>query len=207
MMNKIRSFSTRSMTASLLALLTTSSAFAQTPQEYVAKAEKAFDGSDIVGAMSYYRKAAEAGYIPAQNRLAYLLDKSERNEEAVKWYQKAVELGDAEAEHGLAGMYVSADGIAQNNSEALRLFTSSASKAYPPAIHVMASAYEKGDLGLRVDYELAREWLEKGVQLNDYWSIKRLSQAYGHGELGLRIDRQKAAQLDQQLARLKQDRD
>ena len=180
---------------------------AETPQSYVAKAEQAFDESDIVGAMSYYRKAAEAGYAPAQSRLAYLLDKSERNEEAVKWYQKAVEQGDAEAEHGLAGMYVSADGIAQNSAEALRLFRSSANKAYPPAIRVMAAAYEKGGIGLRIDYELAREWLEKGVQLNDYWSIKRLAQAYANGELGLRIDRQKAAQLEQQLATLKQDSD
>jgi len=207
MMKKFHSFCSRSMTATMLALLTVSYAFAETPQEYVVKAEKAFDESDIVGAMSYYRKAAEAGYVPAQNRLAYLLDKSERNEEAVKWYLKAAELGDAEAEHGLAGMYVSADGIEQNSSEALRLFTSSASKGYPPAIHVMASAYEKGGLGLRIDYELAREWLEKGMQQNDYWSINRLARAYRNGELGLRIDRHKATQLEQQLARLKQHSD
>ena len=71
----------------------------------------------------------------------------------------------------------------------------------------MASAYEKGELGLRIDYELAREWLEQGMQLNDYWSIKRLAKAYGNGELGLRIDRQKAAQLEQQLDRLKKDSD
>lgn len=195
------------MAATMLTLLTASYAFAETAQEYVTKAEKAFDESDIVSAMSYYRKAAEAGYVPAQNRLAYLLDKSEENEEAVKWYQKAAQQGDAEAEHGLAGMYVSADGIAQDSEEALRLFTSSAGKGYPPAIHVMAAAYEKGGLGLRVDYESAREWLDKGVQLNDYWSITRLARAYNNGELGLRIDRQKARQLEQQLYRLQKDRD
>ena len=207
MMKKFRSFFLRSISATTLALLAAMAAFAETPQEYVAKAEKAFDESDIVSAMSYYRKAAEAGYAPAQTRLAYLLDKSEENEEAVIWYQKAVAQGDAEAEHGLAGMYVSADGIAKDSAEALRLFRSSASKGYPPAIHVMATAYEKGELGLRIDYELAREWLHKGIQLNDYWSIKRLAQAYGNGELGLRIDRQKAAQLEQQLERLKKDSD
>lgn len=203
------------MIATALALLctmaviddTSAETAAETPQEYVAKAEQAFDESDIVGAMSYYRKAAEAGYAPAQSRLAYLLDISEENEEAVTWYQKAVAQGDAEAEHGLAGMYASGDGIAQNSAEALRLFTSSASKAYPPAIRVMAAAYEKGGIGLRIDYELAREWLEKGVQLNDNWSIKRLAQAYDNGELGLRIDRQKAAQLEQQLATLKKNSD
>ena len=204
MMKQFQSFCLRSISATTLTLLCTMAAFAETPQEYITKAEQAFDKSDIVSAMSYYRKAADAGYAPAQRRLAYLLDKSEENEEAVIWYKKAVAQGDAEAEHGLAGMYVSADGIPQDNEEALRLFRSSASKGYPPAIHVMASAYEKGELGLRVDYELSREWLEKGMQLNDFWSIKRLAQAYGNGELGLRIDRQKAAQLEQQLSQLKQ---
>jgi TPR repeat protein len=206
-MKQFQSFCLRSISATTLALLCAMAAFAETPQEYVARAEKAFDESDIVSAMSNYRKAAEAGYAPAQTRLAYLLDKSEENEEAIKWYKQAAAQGNAEAEHGLAGMYVSADGIAEDSAEALRLFESSASKGYLPAIHVLASAYEKGELGLRIDYELAREWLEKGMQLKDYWSINRLAQAYGNGELGVRIDRQKAAQLEQQLSRLKQHKD
>lgn len=186
--------------ATLLIMVASVDVYAESPDELVNKAERAFDESDIVSAMSYYRKAAETGYIPAQNRLAYLLDKSEENEEAVQWYQKSAAVGDAEGEYGLARMYVEGEGIAQNKQEALRLFRSSANKSYPPAIHVMATAYEKGELGLRVDYELAREWLEKGAQLNDHWSTRRLATAYSNGELGLRIDRQKAAQLQQQLA-------
>lgn len=200
-MKNYRSFCSRSTVASILALFIIMHAYADPPQDYVIKAEKAFDESDIVSAMAYYRKAAEAGYVPAQNRLAYLLDKSEENEEAFSWYQKAAATGDAEAEHGLARMYASGDGIKKNNSEALRLFTSSANKNYKPAIRVMAAAYEEGELGLRIDYETARKWLSKGVQLNDHWSVKRLARAYSNGELGLRIDHQKATQLEQQLAR------
>jgi TPR repeat protein len=187
------------MTAAPLVLLPGFNVFAESPQEYVVRAEKAFDESDIVSAIAYYRKAAQAGHLPAQKRLAYLLDKSEENKEALKWYQMAAEQGDAEAEHGLAGMYASGESMEKNYGKALRLFRSSANKGYAPAIHVMAAAYEEGEMGLRVDYELAREWLEKGVQLNDYWSTKRLARAYANGELGLRIDRQKAAQLEQRL--------
>lgn len=188
--------------AGLLVLFCAASARAETPEENVGLANEAFDRGDIVSAMSFYRKAAEAGYAPAQTRLAYLLDQSEENEEAVVWYRKAIENGDAEAEFGLAGMYVSGDGIPQNIGEALSLFTSSAKKNHVPAIHVMFAAYEQGEMGLRIDYESARAWLEQGVQLDDPWSIKRLSRAYSNGELGLRIDRQKAARLEQQLARL-----
>ena len=174
-------------------------------QDYVAKAEKAFDQLDVVSAMAYYRKAAEAGYIPAQNRLAYLLNVSEQNEEALEWYGKAAAAGDAEAEFHLAGMYAEGDGTAKDPAEALRLFTASAQKGYVPAVRVMAAAYEQGEMGLRVDYDAMREWLNKGAELNDYWSTKRLAKAYRNGELGLRIDRQKAAQLEQRLAGLNKD--
>ena len=195
----------RLILAGIATLLCLTPAYASTPHDDVVKAKEAFDRADIVSAMAFYRKAAEAGYAPAQTRLAYLLDQSEENEEAVAWYKRAIENGDAAAEFGLAGMYVSGDGIPQNTEEALRLFTSSANKNHIPAIHVMAAAYEKGEMGLRIDYEAARAWLEKSVQLDDPWSIERLSRAYRNGELGLRIDRQKAAQLDQQLARLKKE--
>ena len=199
------SFNPKTITASLLFLLFSLPAHAETVQDYVARAEKAFEESDIVSTMAWYRKAAEAGYIPAQKRLAYLLDKSEQNEEAVEWYRKAAAQGDAEAEHGLARMYVTGEGITQDNKAALRLFTSSADKGYAPAIHVMAAACEKGELGLRVDYECARAWLAKGVILSDYWSVNRLARAYANGELGLRIDRQKAAQLEKQLTQISRD--
>ena len=134
-----------------------------------------------------------------------LLNISEENEEALKWYRKAAAAGDAEAEFYLAGMYVEGDGTAKDPAEALRLFKASANRGYAPAVRVMAAAYEQGEMGLRVDYEAVREWLNKGVELNDYWSMKRLARAHANGELGLRIDRQKAAQLEERLAGLKKD--
>lgn len=204
-MKQIQAFSTRWIIAGLLALLWVTHAAGETVEDYVAKAEKAFDQSDIVTAISYYRKAAEAGHIPAQTRLAYLLNVSEENAEALEWYRKAATAGDAEAEFYLAGMHAEGDGTAKDPAEALRLFNASADKGYAPAIRVMAAAYEQGEMGLRVDYEVAREWLDKGAALNDYWSIKRLANAYANGELGLRIDRSKAAQLEQRLAGLKKD--
>ena len=205
MMKQFRSFTTRSIVTGLFALLCVTGAVAESIEDDVAKAEKAFDQSDIVTAIAHYRKAAEAGHVPAQNRLAYLLNISEENEEALKWYKKAAAAGDAEAEFYLAGMYVEGDGTAKDPAEALRLFNASANRGYAPAVRVMAAAYEQGEMGLRVDYEAVREWLNKGVELNDYWSMKRLARAHANGELGLRIDRQKAAQLEQRLAGLKKD--
>ena len=147
------SYSARSIIAGLLALLPVACAFAESVEDYFAEAEKAFDQSDIVNAMANYRKAAEAGYVPAQNRLAYLLNISEQNEEALEWYRKAAAAGDAEAEFNLAGMYAEGDGTAKDTLQAITLFTSSANQGYAPAIHVMAAAYEEGEMGLRIDYD------------------------------------------------------
>ena len=204
MMRHLYLNSSRSLIAGLLALLPLTCLAAESVQYYVTQAEKAFDQSDIVTAISYYRNAAEAGYVPAQNRLAYLLNISEQNEEAIEWYRKAAATGDAEAEFNLAGMFAEGDGIPQDLGQALELFTSSANKGYTPAIHVMAAAYEEGEMGVRIDYETVRDWLNRGVQLDDPWSIQRLAKAYAKGELGLRIDRQQAAKLEQRLAGLKQ---
>ena len=205
MMKQLQTISTRLLILGLLTAVYSTQAIGETVEEYVAMAEKAFNRSDVVSAMAYYRKAAEAGYVPAQSRLAYLLNISEQNKEALEWYWKAANAGDAEAEFYLAGMYAEGDGTAKDPGQALRLFTASADKGYAPAIRVMAAAYEQGELGLRVDYEAAREWLNKGAAADDYWSIKRLAQAYANGKLGLRIDREKAAQLEKRLAGLKKE--
>ena len=179
----------------------------ETPQQLVTKAEQAFDQSDIVNAMRYYRQAAESGYAPAQTRLAYLLDKSEENQEAVRWYQRAVAQGDAQAMHDLANLYAIGEGTEVNIDAAVRLFESSAQQNYTPAIRVLALAYENGQLGLRVDYEQARAWLETGMKQGDYWSTHRLARIYRNGELGVRVDSVKASELEQLLPALKKTTD
>ena len=208
-MNKFYALCYKPLIAGALALLCSFHANAEaakeyTPEEYAAMADDAFNNSNLVSAISYYRKAAEAGYIPAQLRLAFLLDYSEENEEAVKWYRAAAERGEAEAELGLARMYASGDGLEKNLEEAQRLLISSANKGFARAIVVLAKAYEQGELGFRPDYEQARAWLEKGIAQNDPASLKRMARAYANGELGLRIDRQKAKQLEQRAASLKE---
>lgn len=172
---------------------------AEDAEAYMQRAQKAFDQSDLVSAMSWYRKAAELDYAPAQARLAYLLDKSEQNEEAVSWYQKAAAQGYAEAVYELAHLHAIGEGVPRDNAKALDGFTQAAQSGYLPAIRVLAIAYEKGELGLRASYARAIDWLNEGVRLGDYWSIKRLARAHRTGQLGLRIDRQRADALEKSL--------
>jgi TPR repeat protein len=172
---------------------------ADDPEAYMQRAQKAFDQSDLVSAMSWYRKAAELDYAPAQARLAYLLDKSEQNEEAASWYQKAAAQGYAEAIYELAHLHAIGEGVPQDNAKALEGYTQAAQSGYMPAMRVLAIAYEKGELGLRPSYARAIDWLNEGVTRGDYWSIKRLARAYRTGQLGLKIDRQRADALEKSL--------
>ena len=171
----------------------------ETAESYMTKAQEAFDRSDIVASMSWYRKAAELGHAPAQARLAYLLDNTELNEEAVAWYRLAAEQGDAEGEFGLAQMYASGEGVEKDNVQAVELFTRAANQGHRQSIQVLAAAYEQGGLGLQVSYDKAVTWLNVGVEAGDPWAVKRLAKAYRIGELGLRYDPEQAQALEQKL--------
>ena len=169
------------------------------PEAYLENANNAFEQSDIVNAMRWYRKAAELGNAQAQTRLAYLLDNSEENEEAIEWYQKAAAQGYPDALYGLGIMYAAGEGVPKNEDKAFDLLLQAANKGHAPSIRTLAVTYEKGDLDQPIDYEMAVQWLQAGVNVGDAWSITRLARAYQRGELGQRIDKQKAKALQKKI--------
>jgi TPR repeat protein len=169
--------------------------------EYLRQAQQAFDATDMVGALSLYRKAAELGDATAQTRLGFLLDYAEQNEQAAAWLKKAAAQGHAEAEFHLAKMYSASGELQQDFGRAVELFESAAQRGHTPAIRVLVSAYETGDLELIRNYDKAVAWLRAGVEARDIWSMQRLSRAYRNGDLGLRIDEDKAGELESMAAR------
>ncbi len=166
------------------------------PEEQTQLGEEAYNQGDLVSAISWYRKAAEQGHVGAQVRLARILDYSEENAEAVMWYQRAADQGDPEAQFELAGQYASGDAVERNLDKALELFQQAADRDYVPAIRVLAMAYESGGLELEGDPGRTIEWLERGVELKDDWSINRLAEAYRKGQLGLERDPARAASVE-----------
>lgn len=184
----------------ILAPATDATETTDTSASYLEQAEIAFDRADIIGAMRWYRKAAELGDVTAQTRLAYLLDNAEANEEAVEWYRRAAAQDHAAAKFGLAKMVAAGEGVTQDQQQALDWYTQAARQGHTPAIRVLAQVYEKGQLGQAVNYTQAVSWLNAGVAVNDSWSIQRLAKANRRGELGLKIDREQAARLESRLA-------
>jgi len=170
-----------------------------TPQEDTRKGMEAFHEGDTVGAMQFYRKAAEEGYAPAQEKLANILDQSELNEEAILWFSKAAEQNNAEGQYGLGMMYLTGDGIDIDTEQGIGLITAAAEQGLFRAMVSMFHFFENGDHGLQVDLKQAVYWLEKMAISDNQWAIERLAKAYRSGELGLTASEEKAVVWEDKL--------
>lgn len=111
-------------------------------------------------AMTWYRKAAEQGFAPAQTNLGIILEMGgqvERNyKEAASWYRKAADQGDAAAQFNLGLIYYSGrgDDIASDYKEAATWLSKSAQQGNAAAQVALGRMYEYGQ-GLHIDYEQA----------------------------------------------------
>lgn len=142
----------RSIRASVLVLacLAAGAALAG-PREDTERAEASVRAGDLVTAMALLRKASDAGYAPAQARLADLLDAAEFDAEAVALYRKAADQGDPAGEYGLGRMLANGEGVAKDPAQALAYFRRSAARDHWQAVDALARAYRAGDLGLPRD--------------------------------------------------------
>ena len=163
---------------SLLLLLISQTPVFSDPLEDMKQGEAAFGRADIVSALNWFRKAAEADYAPAQARLAGMLDHSENNEEAVIWYRKAAEQNNADGQYGLGSMYASGDGIDKDYQQAVKWLSLAAGQGHSRAIRTLVTAYETGGLGLEINKAKAEEILNKGVEFNDSWAKSHLKKNY-----------------------------
>ncbi|HZP86016.1 MAG TPA: hypothetical protein VFB54_04290 [Burkholderiales bacterium] len=156
-----------------------------------ARAQKLVQEGDVVRALPLLRRMADEGYAPAQARLADLLDKAEENEAAVSYYRKAAEQGDADGLFGLASMYASGEGVAQNMPEAFRLLRLAAEKSHTPAIHALARGYIAAHPALAADKNAAAEalrWNSLAAESGFVPAMDALARAYRSGEWGAKTD-------------------
>ena len=136
------------------------------PEQDTELAVKEFNRGDLVASMALWRKAANAGYAPAQVWLGDILDKSEEDKEAVEWYVKAAAQGSPAGEYGLGEMYAKGEGVKKDFAEALTHILRAAEKNYLPAVTLMVEAYRTGSLGVTQNLAQANVWEAKLVELS-----------------------------------------
>jgi len=104
--------------------------------------------------------------------------------EALKWYEKSANAGNALGEASLGALYYDGKGVSKDSAKAFQLFEKSAIKNDIRGMTGLAMCYYKGD-GIEKDYDKAYEILKRIVQINEKQEsalkIIGLCYYYGHG--------------------------
>ena len=80
----------------------------------------------------------------------------------VEYFQKAANLGLADAQHDLALCYVFGDGVAQNETMAAKWWKKAAKQGHASAQYHLGCCYENG-IGLTQNYNEAVKWYRKAA--------------------------------------------
>ena len=101
-------------------------------------------------------------------------------EEAIKWYRKAAEKGNAVAQNNLGNMYKNALGVKKNDKEAAKWFQLSAEQGNASGQYNLGLMYQHGH-GVEQDYTKAFAWYEKSAKKGNAYGQYLLAQMYESG--------------------------
>ena len=170
------------ITAGILLLPTLAQA---TPEEdYKAGQADYLERSDLVGAIPKLRKAADAGHVQAQVLLAFILDYSEFDEDAVEYYRRAADVGNAEGQFGLGSMIAAGEGVKKDLVEGRKWILKAAEQGHIQAIGAIAQAYLTGDLAIPESARTGEEalrWIRSAAEKNYLPAMEALVKAYENG--------------------------
>jgi len=106
--------------------------------------------------------------------------------QAVKWFRKAAEQGNAFAQFNLGQIYTQGKGVPQDYAEAVKWWRKAAEQGYAGAQYNLGFMYDKG-LGVRQDDAEAVKWYRKAAEQGYAGAQNNLGYMYGLG-LGVRQD-------------------
>ena len=118
--------------------------------------------------------------------------------EAVKWYRKAVEAGDANAMINLGGMYQNGQGVNKDDWEAVKWYRKSADQGNEKGMVYLGYAYRDG-IGIGQDFREAFKWLSKAADAGNAGAMNMLGAMYRKGQ-GVERDDAEAVKLYRKAA-------
>lgn len=93
--------------------------------------------------------------------------------EAVRWYKKAAEQGDAHAQNNLGCCYENGDGVELSYNEAFKWFTLAAEQGNAFAQYNLGYCYENGE-GVGKSFTEAVKWYKKAAEQGHEEAKKKL---------------------------------
>ena len=100
--------------------------------------------------------------------------------EAVKWFQKAAEIGNAEAQCNLGYCYQEGLGLTIDTTTAVKWYQKAAKREYAKAQRLLGYCFEKG-IGIAKDLTEAAKWLRKAAEQGDTIAQNNLGIYYKFG--------------------------
>jgi TPR repeat protein len=171
----------------------------QSAEDLYKEGRKAIIDGDLIAAMPLFKKAADAGYAPAQVSVAELFLASDYFVESVEYFRKAAEQGNADGQFGLATSYIEGKGIPKDLKQALEWFTKAAEQNHAPAIDALSAAYANGGLGLSAEErnsDKAFHWIEAAAKHENLLAMRALVYAYKTGAFGASVNPSQAEAWD-----------
>lgn len=176
------------------------------PDEDYADGMKAYQEGDLIKSMAQLQKAADAGHAGAQAAFAYLLDKSDYDADALKYYQKSADQGNEEGMFGLGSLYAAGEGVERDFVQARSWFLRSAEKGQPQAVRVLAEAYAFGGLGLTDDERKSSagaRWFVLSAEEGYLPIMEHLAALYETGGQGVEANADAATKLRARIAEMR----
>lgn len=140
---------------------------------------------NVTEALAHYRVAADHNHAKAFFNMGCVYEEQGKKEEAFKCYQKAADLGNANAKNNLAYCYLDGVGTARNAERALALFREAAAEGNDRALTNLGDCYLNGK-GVPQDYKQALEWFLKAADAGSSDAMNRIGDMYDHGQGVLR---------------------
>jgi len=110
-----------------------------------------------------------------------LLAQAQNNDEAVNWFRKAAEQGNAVAQHYLGVKYADGQGVAQNDAEAVKWYRKAAEQGDAPAQNDLGFMYSNGR-GVAQDDAEAEKWFRKAAEQGFAGAQNNLGSMYYKGQ-------------------------
>jgi len=130
---------------------------------------------DIDIAKKYHTIAFQNGHVNSATEVGNIEQNAKNHTEAVKWFKKAAEQGDGEAENCLALCYDNGEGVEKDSYKAFELYKRSAEHGYATGQNNLAICYKLGD-GCEQSWDKAKEWAMKAAKGGSQNAIKNLKE-------------------------------
>jgi len=118
-------------------------------------------------ALGWWRKAADQGYMDAQNNVGFMYSTGrgvpQNSRKAVEWFRKAAEQGLADAQENLGHMYAKGRGVAKDERTAAQWFQKAADQGDCVAQYELGNRYAAGR-GIAKDERKAAQWYLKAAK-------------------------------------------